>query len=326
MLPESTRNTSSNDEFKRTSSNARVQHEFNHHEFTQTRLSKDDLPYLSVLTTPYLTNENKMKELTKDSSPAEAFAAFVDIIKALRTPVTGCPWDLKQDHNSLKPYLIEECYEVLEAIEDGNDDELCKELGDVLLQSVLHAQVAADRGSFSITDVVRAVHDKMIRRHPHVFGDVVVNSSDDVLKNWEAIKQTENGNKNSEESRSVIAGVPKALPALTRSERLGEKAAQVGFDWPDAAAVWPKVEEELAELSAEITAEKPNKERTTEELGDLLFALCQLSRKLDIHPEDALRAACEKFTTRFTKMENAAGNDLRDHSLEQLETLWQKIK
>lgn len=266
-----------------------------------------------------------MNPLPAHTSATDAFTAFIEVIKKLRDPNGGCPWDLKQTHDSLKPYLVEECYEVLEAIELGDDAELCKELGDVLLQSVLHAQVAADRGAFTIADVVQTVHNKMVRRHPHVFGDVTVSGAEDVLKNWEAIKQSENGGTTKEASRSAIGGIPKALPALIRAERLGEKAGQVDFDWPSIDSVWEKVNEEIQELSAEL-GEANNTQRITEEFGDLLFALCQLGRKLEIHPEDALRAACEKFTQRFEAMEASSKKSLRDLSLEELEALWQKAK
>lgn len=267
------------------------------------------------------------------SNGSAAFGRFVEVVRKLRDPDRGCPWDLEQDHRSLRPYLIEESYEVLEAIDSGDDAELTKELGDLLLQVVLHAQVAADRKAFTITEVVESVTEKMIRRHPHVFGDVQVSGSSEVLKNWERIKSEERtGDKQS--ATSSLSGIPKALPALIRAERLGEKAAKVSFDWRSAKDVWGKVEEELGELARELHvggsfAEKPvggQRDRIAEEVGDLLFSLCQLSRWLGFHAEDALREASDRFLARFVTMEGMIDRPLRELSDEEMEDAWQRAK
>lgn len=281
--------------------------------------------------------------MTKSPS---TFSHFVDIVKALRDPKGGCPWDLEQTHQTLRPYLIEEAYEVLEAIEKGDDAELCAELGDLLLQIVLHAQLADEHGKFSINDVVSGITEKMIRRHPHIFGDVKVQSSQEVLHNWEAIKQTERqGNDGSKVS--FLTGVPISLPALLRAQRLGEKAAKANFDWKSVAEVWKKVEEEMTELQRELNIflspekDAPESHSSTDpavvltqeqraclehELGDVLFSLCQLSRFLGLSAEESLRACCKRFEARFQEMEREADGTLRELSEDELEELWQKAK
>lgn len=233
----------------------------------------------------------------------QALERLVDIMAKLRTPETGCPWDLEQDIASLRPYLIEEAYEVLEAMDDGDVNEHRKELGDLLLQIVFQARIREEEGHFAFADVADAISDKLTYRHPHVFGDAKVTDADDVLDNWAKLKEAERiaeGKKNP----SAVDGVPRALPALVRSERLGEKASRVGFDWKDAGSVRAKVVEELAEVEDAIDA--GDKERLAEELGDLMFATAQWARKLGIAPEDALRAASRKFETRFRTMERLA--------------------
>lgn len=277
---------------------------------------------------------------------AAAFAGFVDVVKALRTPETGCPWDLEQDHLSLRPYLIEETYEVLEVIEQGNDKALCDELGDLLLQVVLHAQVADDRGAFSITDVVNSVREKMVRRHPHVFGETQVSGSDDVLKNWERIKMAESKDKADapQTHGESLARIPRALPALLRAQRLGDKAAKVHFDWSSLKGVFAKVKEELDELEQEIvaidaviaTSTSPGqtgsaipavaKAKLEHELGDVLFSLCQLARWLGTSAEDALRLCAERFISRFRTMENEVGTPLSELDESALEAAWQSAK
>lgn len=256
------------------------------------------------------------------------FKRFVEIVARLRDPQGGCPWDLEQTHESLRPYLLEEAYEVLEAIESLDDAELCSELGDLLLQVVLHAQLAADRGAFTIADVVKAVADKMVRRHPHVFSEIEVSGTKEVLKNWEQIKLAERSAKSPDSARpSLLAGVPKALPALLRAQRLGEKAAKVRFDWDDLSGVLAKVDEELRELQAELDVHSGNPtERFEEELGDLLFALCQLSRWCGVSAEDALHKSSSKFASRFRKMEELAPDALSNLDSEELERLWVRSK
>lgn len=274
------------------------------------------------------------------SNSGEIFSRFVEVVRALRDPEKGCPWDLEQDHRSLRPYVVEETYEVLEAIDSGNDSELANELGDLLLQVVLHAQVATDRGAFGIDQVVEEITAKMIRRHPHVFGDVKVNSSDEVLTNWEALKLEERRKEkhHSGAAPSVLDGVPTALPSLLRAQRLGHKAAKVGFDWNDLSGVLSKVHEELAELKTELGPTNPqternkidlssaNKQRIEAELGDLLFALCQLARWLGVSAEDSLREGAERFINRFQTMERGSPRPLNELSLDELDSLWTAAK
>jgi MazG family protein len=268
--------------------------------------------------------------MTQPQSPSDLFAKLVDIMKALRTPVTGCPWDLAQTHESIRPYLIEECYEVIEAIDANDDAELVAELGDVLLQIVLHAQIGADRNAFTIADIIQYVSEKMIRRHPHVFADTKVGSISDVTKNWERIKSEERKGK-SDAPQSVLDGVPKALPALVRAQRLGEKAAQVNFDWRTAGEVFEKVREEIAELTVELekmeSSPSPDqKTRVSEELGDLLFALAQLARFIGFSAEDSLRVCSDRFISRFNEMVKGLDRDPREMTLEELEAAWQQAK
>lgn len=251
---------------------------------------------------------------------SKKFLDLVDIIAALRHPETGCPWDKEQTHESLKPYIIEESYEVLQAI-DESPETLSKELGDVLLQVLLHSQVSKDSGGFDIEEVITKLSEKLISRHPHVFGDLKAKNSQEALKNWEQIKQTE-----LKDDESILDGVPKAMPALLRAQRLGEKASRVGFDWTHSEDVKEKVLEELHELSQ---ANSP--EATFEELGDLLFALTQYSRHLNIDAEAALHSASKKFTGRFKKVEllaskNHNSKDLKTLSADQLDKLWIEAK
>jgi MazG family protein len=237
---------------------------------------------------------------------ARAFREFVLVIRALRKPGTGCPWDLEQDHRTLRPYLIEEAYEVLEAIDRGDDRALRDELGDLLLQVVLHVQVADDRSAFSITDVIRGITEKMVRRHPHVFGGVQVSGSAEVRRNWEQIKAAETQAAGTPPA-GALAGVPEALPALLRAQRLGEKAARVHYDSESVPAVFTKVREGLAKLEDEARsvgdAARPLPEERRgcleDELGDVLFNLCQLARRLGLGAEDSLRATNRRFEDRF---------------------------
>lgn len=261
----------------------------------------------------------------------DAFAEFVAVIAKLRDPDGGCPWDLEQDHKSLRPYIVEETYETIEAIENENDDELVEELGDVLLQVVLHAQVAKDRGAFSILEIVETVKEKMIRRHPHVFGEAVAETSSQVLKNWEGIKREEKKKQNPD--KSMLAGIPKAMPALLRAQRLGDKATRVNFDWDAIQGVLDKVSEEKLELEEEIAKvvdiEKisaEEKSKLEHELGDLLFSVCQLARWLGLNAENALRAGNDRFLDRFAKVEKIMGERLGQASVDELEAAWQKAK
>ncbi|MGD9763073.1 MAG: nucleoside triphosphate pyrophosphohydrolase [Candidatus Binatia bacterium] len=253
----------------------------------------------------------------------EAFEELVRIMHRLRRP-GGCPWDGEQTHASIKPYTIEEAYEVAEAIDAGDDRELCTELGDLLLQIVFHAEMAKERKAFDVGDVIAAISDKMVRRHPHVFGDVQVSGADEVLRNWSRIKAAE---RSTTEDRSALAGVPRAMPALLRAQRLGEKAAHAGFDWQDPEGVIDKLREELDELAQAVAAGE--RSQAAAELGDLLFAATSLARHLSVNAEDATKGASDRFGERFRHMEEtlaAEHRDIHDLSPEELESRWQAAK
>ena len=257
-------------------------------------------------------------------SPGALFERLLDIMRRLRGPA-GCPWDREQTPTSLKPYLIEEAYEVLEALESGEPNAIREELGDVLFQVVFHAEVAAERGDFTMTELLAALVDKMVSRHPHVFGDARVETPTQALTQWEAIKQREAETRG--EHRSVLEGVPRALPALLRAQRIQGKAARVNFDWPDARAAWSKVEEEIREASAALQA--GDGDRLQDELGDALFSLVNVARLSALDAEDVLQRAIEKFRRRFTTMESdlsARGESVASVSPEELERSWEAVK
>ncbi len=257
-------------------------------------------------------------------APEASFEAFHEVIARLRAP-DGCPWDRKQTHKSLRKYLLEETYEALEAIDAEDWEALKEELGDVLLQVVLHSQIAWEEGEFTLPEVLYTVTTKIIRRHPHVFGDVEVDGVEQVLDNWAQIKAAERRAKgHEEEPSSVLDGVPKGLPALAQAEALQRKAARVGFDWPDIEGVWAKVQEELDEVRRANTPED-----RAAELGDLLFAVVNLARWYEVRPEDALREANGRFVRRFQAVEQAArrqGRDVASMSLQELDALWEAAK
>ncbi len=252
-------------------------------------------------------------------------------MKRLRDPETGCPWDREQTLSSLKPCVLEETYELLAAMDEPeNTANHIEELGDVLLQVVFQAVMAEEEGRFTLSDVAEAISDKLVRRHPHVFGDKVAKDASTVLRNWEQIKQTEHAR---EERRSALDGVPKALPALIKAQRTQEKAARVGFDWKDAAGPLAKIEEELGELKAEIAALKSEKpadlERVKEELGDLLFSVCNLARHLKVDSESAVEGTTQKFARRFRAVEAVAaerGRSLKDMTLAEMDEIWDEVK
>ncbi|MEO6847318.1 MAG: nucleoside triphosphate pyrophosphohydrolase [Chthoniobacterales bacterium] len=247
------------------------------------------------------------------------------IVARLRAP-DGCPWDREQTHESLRPGLIEECYEVVDAINRSDDENLREELGDLLLNVVMHAHMAAERSAFSLDDVMVTVCEKLIRRHPHVFGDVKAEDTATVLKNWDEIKQEERKSKNQVVS-SVVDEVPAAFPALLRAEKIQKKAAKVGFDWPDAEPVIDKIHEEVAEL---VEAMKNRDASAMEdEIGDLFFTVVNLSRKLKLNPELALNASNEKFIRRFKALEarvQADNREVKDLSLPELDAVWDLVK
>lgn len=255
---------------------------------------------------------------------------LIEIMAALRTPVTGCPWDLEQDFRSIAPYTIEEAYEVVEAIERGDLDELKDELGDLLLQVVFHARMAQENGSFAFDDVVGAICDKLIRRHPHVFGDPATLKADDVSAQWNEIKARERAAKGGAQETSILDGVPLALPALTRAVKLQQKASKVGFDWNDARHVLGKIREETEEVAAELSAsDAPATPALEEEIGDLLFVVTNLARHAKVDPEQALRGANAKFERRFHHIERRLaerGVALDAATLEEMELLWLEAK
>jgi MazG family protein len=269
------------------------------------------------------------------SAAALALDRLLGIMARLRDPKNGCPWDLEQNFRTIVPHTIEEAYEVADAIERDDMKALPGELGDLLFQVVFYAQMAAEAGHFRMEDVLGAINDKMIARHPHVFGTASIETAAAQTVAWEAQKAKERAAEAAAAGRSmsVLDGVAAGLPALTRAEKLQKRAARIGFDWPEAAPVIDKVEEELSELKAEL-GEPRKPERLDEEMGDLLFACANLARHLGVEPEGALRRANQKFERRFKRMEalaaaergTGAGQVAMPTSLEQLEALWQRVK
>jgi ATP diphosphatase len=257
--------------------------------------------------------------------PSRDIDRLIEIMARLRTPGTGCPWDLEQSFETIAPYTIEEAYEVADAIARGDLDRgLADELGDLLLQVVFHARMAEEAGRFDFGDVVQAITEKLLRRHPHVFGAAKELTPEEVKGLWQRIKTEERQSGASKNAPHALAGVPLALPALTRAQKLQEKAAEVGFDWPSAKEVLGKVREEVGELEAVL-----GEPRAAEEIGDLLFAMVNLARHLGVNAETALRAASEKFARRFRAIENSLaerGRSLKDSSLAEMNALWNRIK
>lgn len=257
--------------------------------------------------------------MTTDS---EHFHQIMTIMRRLRAP-GGCPWDAEQTHESLKRYLLEESYEVLEAIDNGSDELLKEELGDLLLQPVFHAAIAEERGAFTMDDVLATLADKLIRRHPHVFGNQEIKDSEAQIANWEKIKKEEKG----DERRSALSGIPPHLPALMKAHKISEKASRVGFDWEHVDQVMAKVIEELHEF--EEAMEQGRQDRMEAELGDLLFAIVNLGRFLSLDPEEALRKTIARFQNRFSHIEDrlhATGRHLQDARLDEMEALWIEAK
>lgn len=243
---------------------------------------------------------------------------LVDIVKTLRSP-KGCPWDREQTHQSIRKNFIEETYEAVDAIDNNDIKELKEELGDVLLQVVLHSQIADDENNFNIEDVARGISDKLIRRHPHVFSDVEVENSDEVVKNWDEIK-----NKEKPERTSVLDGVSNSLPALYSAMKYSKKAVKVGFEWPDSETLFGCLESEITEFKE--AANSNNKEHMLDELGDILFSVVNVARWHKLDPEEALAKANKKFKIRFQKMEELAAKELTDYSFEEWDELWNRAK
>ncbi len=245
------------------------------------------------------------------------FDTLVNIVAKLRAP-DGCPWDREQTHASLRENLLEECYEVLEALDEGDSGKLCQELGDLMMQIVLHAQIATEAGEFELGDVVNGINTKLIHRHPHVFGSVKVTDAEEVLHNWEALKQEERG------GTSMLAGVPKQMPALGYSQAIQRRVAAVGFDWKDIEGIIDKLAEEVGEFK-----QADNEKQKAQEFGDLLFTLVNIARRLGIDSEAALREANERFYRRFTYMEEVCrqrGINIADLSFAEQNALWEEAK
>ncbi len=250
------------------------------------------------------------------------FQALLEILAKLRNPTNGCPWDLKQTRESLVPNFIEELHEVVEAIEDKDNESLKEELGDLLLHIVFQAQISAEQGLWDMEDVLAEINDKLIRRHPHVFGDLDLSDANAVKMNWERIKK-----KEKTERKSVLDGIPRSLPALIQAQRTQEKAASVGFDWPELKPILAKLDEEREELAEALSTEDP--ELIYEELGDMIFTLVNLARKLSIDAEAALKDCTKKFSRRFHSIEDhykTSGADIHEASLEELDSHWEKAK
>lgn len=248
----------------------------------------------------------------------EPFDELVRVMRRLRAP-DGCPWDREQTHESLRPYMLEETYEAIEAIDDAEWSRLCDELGDVLLQVVFHAQLAAERGDFDIADVCAGIVTKLKRRHPHVFAEATVSDADEVLQRWEVLKREEDGYR---ERESALDGVPRGMPQLQRAHKLQKRAARVGFDWDSIDGPRAKVDEELREI------DEADADEVEDEVGDLLFAMVNMARFLGVEPESALRRANARFARRFRAVERAAGDHgrLREMTLDEMDELWEQAK
>jgi MazG family protein len=257
--------------------------------------------------------------MTEKDPRLEEFRKLLDIIDELRAK---CPWDMKQTNDSLRKLTIEETYELAGAIIDGNDSEICGELGDIMLHIVFYAKIGKEKGTFDIADVMRGINTKLVYRHPHVFGDVSVSGPTEVEQNWEKLKMNEN-----DTYKPVLSGVPSSLPALIKANRIQEKARGVGFDWEVREQVWDKVAEEISELKAEVVS--GNRERLESELGDVFFSLVNAARLYEIDPEAALEKTNRKFIKRFNYLEKETlekGRSLHDMSLDEMNVIWEKAK
>lgn len=269
----------------------------------------------------YLQSKKLKGDILKKKN--DVFYELVNVMNKLRDK-DGCPWDREQTRDSIKPYLIEEAYELLEAIDEKNPDKIKEELGDLLFQIIFHAKLAEEQNEFDIFDVCRHIKEKMIRRHPHVFGDIEVSCSKEVLEQWEDIKRKEPKNSG---RKSALDGIPEKLPSLLRAHRFQEKAARVGFDWEKLEDVFGKVEEELTELKQ--TFSKKNKVEMEHELGDVLFSLVNIARFIKVNPEESMRKAIGRFTERFKYIEEETakkGLDLKNLSLQEMDKYWNEAK
>ncbi len=273
-----------------------------------------------------MSSSQEQAQPLAQASALEALQQLIDVVAQLRSPDGGCPWDLAQTPQTLTPYVIEEAYEVVDAIRSGDKDAIAEELGDLLLQVVLQAQIASEEGDFTLQEVARGITQKLIRRHPHVFGDVEVRDAEEVHKNWEQIKAAEKGETHAESqllSRKLLR-YARTLPPLMAGMKISQKAAAAGFEWDNVEGVWAKFHEELAEFQQAI--EQKDKAEQQAELGDLLFTLINVARWYDLDPSEALQGTNHRFIQRLSKMEAVADRPLSDYTLDELETLWQQAK
>jgi len=254
----------------------------------------------------------------------ETLQELIDVVAKLRSPDGGCPWDLAQTPQTLTPYVIEEAYEVVDAIKSGDQNAICEELGDLLLQVVLQAQIASESGQFSFAEVAQGITQKLIRRHPHVFGDVKVENAEEVRQNWEEIKAVEKGLSAAPQLSAKLRRYGQTLPPMTAAMKISQKAAAVGFEWENIDGVWAKFNEELTEFQQATASESP--ERQESELGDVLFSVIQLARWYNLNPAEALQGTNQRFVQRLEKMEAFADRPLTDYTLAELEALWQQAK
>jgi tetrapyrrole methylase family protein/MazG family protein len=271
----------------------------------------------------FKTAQRTLRILIPPISEETSFEGFEELVAHLRAP-NGCPWDREQTHASLRTHLLEETYEALDALDKNNMDDLKEELGDLLLQIVLHAEIATESDEFLMGDILQGIHQKIVRRHPHVFGDAKINEVDGVLRNWERLKETERDDANGKGKKGILDGVPLGLPSLTQAQEYQDRAARVGFDWKEIDPVLAKVHEELAEVK-----EAKTEKEKAEELGDLLFAVVNLVRWYKVDAESALRNTNRKFATRFRQIETEAKKNhrkLADMTLEEMDVIWEQTK
>jgi XTP/dITP diphosphohydrolase len=273
-----------------------------------------------------MSSSQQSSQMTPENKALAALQQLIEVVAQLRSPVGGCPWDLAQTPQTLIPYVIEEAYEVVDAIRSGDKDAIAEELGDLLLQVVLQAQVASDRGEFTLTEVAQGITQKLIRRHPHVFGDVEVQNAEEVHQNWEQIKAAEKGETPQEAQllSRKLSRYARTLPPLMAGMKISQKAAAAGFEWDNVEGVWAKFQEELAEFQEAIQEE--DKAHQQAELGDLLFTLINIARWYDLDPTDALQGTNQRFIERLKKMEAVVNRPLSDCTPNELDNLWQQAK
>lgn len=274
----------------------------------------------------FMSHSQEPTKLTHQSSALEALQALIEVVAQLRSPDGGCPWDLAQTPQTLIPYVLEEAYEVVDAIRSGNQDAIAEELGDLLLQVVLQAQIASEAGQFSLAEVARGITQKLIRRHPHVFGNVQVESIEQVHENWEKIKAAEKGetNQDTESLSSKLSSYARTLPPLMGSMKISQKAAAAGFEWENIEGVWAKFHEELAEFQEAL--QHQDKAHQQAELGDILFTLINLARWYKLDASEALQGTNQRLIDRIKKMEAVVDRPLSDYTIDELEILWQQAK